>query len=414
MPEFLRVTTLEKAKKALDEYWRPRLRASNVPLDDALGRVLAKDIISKINVPQFDKAVYDGYAVRASDTFGAGEDSPKEFELAGQLKAGVWPRASLRAGDCIQIATGAPMPRGSNAVAMAEHAVAQRKRVKVYRAVAPGENVAKRGSDIRKGQRVVRAGKRLTLTDIGALAAVGVGRVAVSSKPNVAIISSGEELVKPGQRLSPGKVYDVNGPALSEAVRACGAEPIYLGITPDRASAIKKFVQKGLNMADVVLISGGSSAGAGDIAPHVIDSMGEPGVIVHGLAMKPGKPTFIAVVRNKPIFGLPGYPVSALMVFDQLVADYIHELSGVPRPKLSTVRAKLTDRVLSARGRRELVPVRVIGRGDGARAEPILKGSGAITSLSTADGYIEVPIERELVEEGEIVEVKLFGGERID
>ncbi|MDI6884490.1 MAG: molybdopterin-binding protein [Hadesarchaea archaeon] len=382
-----------------------------MPLDGALGRVLAEDLVSKVDVPPFDRATYDGYAVRASDTFGAGEDSPRELTLVGQLWAGTWPKRRLRARECIEIATGAPMPNGSNAVVMVEHAIAKGKKVSVYRAVAPGENVTERGSDIRRRQRVARAGKRLTLADLGALAAVGVAGVRVFFKPKVAIISSGGELAKPGERLRPGMVYDVNGPALSVAVEACGAEPVYLGITPDRAPAIKALVRKGLKSCDLVLISGGSSAGAGDIVPKVVGGMGKPGVIVHGLAQKPGKPTFIAVVKGKPVFGLPGYPVSALMVFDQLVAGYLRELSGAPRPQRSIVRAKLAARVLSARGRRELVPVRLAKRGREVLVEPILKGSGAITSLSAADGYIEVPLERELIDEGEIVEVKLFGEE---
>jgi molybdenum cofactor synthesis domain-containing protein len=195
-------------------------------------------------------------------------------------------------------------------------------------------------------------------------------------------------------------------------VSSCGAEPVYLGIARDRASEIRELVRKGLRYCDVVLISGGSSAGTGDIIPKVVSGMGRPGVIVHGLAQKPGKPTFIAVLKGKPVFGLPGYPVSALMVFDQLVADYLCELSGELRQQRPTVQAKLTTRVLSARGRRELVPVRLIKKNGELLAEPILKGSGAVTSISNAEGYIEVPLERELVEEGEVVRVRLFGGER--
>lgn len=410
MPGFLRVVTLGEAKAKLGRRWRPRPRIINMPLADSVGRVLADDIISKIDVPPFDRAAYDGYAVRASDTFGAGEESPKQLKLVGRLRAGSWPRMRLRVGQCAEIATGAPMPKGSNAVVMAEHANANGREVRVYRAVSPGENTIERGADIAKGQQIARAKKRLTLADVGALAAVGTKQVRVFPNPKVAIISSGAELVKQGKRLRPGKVYDVNGPTLSAAVKGCGAEPFYLGIVPDRASAIKKFVEKGLRNCDVVIISGGSSAGAGDLIPKVVDGMGRPGVIVHGLALKPGKPTFIAVVDGKPVFGLPGYPVSALMVFDQLVADYLRELSGAPRPRRPTVRAKLAAQVLSARGRQELVPVRLMQRGGELLAKPILKGSGAVTSLSTADGYIEVPLEREIVGEGESVEVRLFGG----
>ncbi len=410
MAGFLRVVTLEEAMAKLDKSWHPNPRTALLSIEDISGQVLAADVVSKVDVPPFDRAAYDGYAVRARDTFGAGEGTPQELEVAGRLRAGTWPRKRLRAGQCIEIATGAPMPDGSDAVVMVEHATSIGLKIKVYRAVSPGENVTKRGSDIRAGQRIVRAGKRLTVADTGALAAVGVEHVRVLTKPLVAIISSGAELVRLGGRLKPGKIYDVNGPALCGAVRSCGGEPIYLGIVPDHATAIKALVGKGLRKCDVVLISGGTSAGAGDIIPKVIDEMGKPGVVVHGLAMKPGKPTFVAVVGKKPVFGLPGYPVSALMVFDQLVSDYIRKLSGAHQLQRSIVHAKLTARVLSARGRRELVPVKLVNKNGKTLAEPILKGSGAVTSLSTADGYIEVPLEREIVDEGEVVEVKLFGG----
>lgn len=410
MSKFLRVVTLESAKAELEKKWKAKPRDEVLSISEAIGRVNSRDLTSKIDVPPFDRAAYDGYAVMASDTFGSTEFSPSELSLVGSIRAGTWPMIRVKPKSCAEISTGAPMPNGSDAVVMSEHAEVKNRKVIVYRAVSPGENVAKRGSDVRKGQKALQRLKCINQTDIAVLAAVGVKKISVRCKPKVAIISSGSELVRPGEKLGRGKIYDVNGPALTEAVRACGAEPIYLGIAPDTVRDIKAAVGKGLKISDIVLISGGSSVGAGDISPNVIDSMGRPGVIVHGLSVKPGKPTFIAVVKNKPVFGLPGYPVSALMVFDQLVADYLHELSGVSREKRNVVQAKLAVRILSARGRLELVPVRLTYKGGQVIAEPILKGSGAITSLSTADGYIEVPLERELVEEGEIVDVKLLRG----
>ncbi|MFH1821015.1 MAG: gephyrin-like molybdotransferase Glp [Methanobacteriota archaeon] len=414
MSKFMRVVTLEAAKATLNKKWRAEPRDVVVPVSGSVGQVNSADVISKIDVPPFERATYDGYAVIASDTFGAAENSPVEIKLVGRIMAGTWPKIRLKKGSCAEISTGAPLPKGPDAVVMSEYAVAKDKKLVVYRAVSPGENVSQRGSDIKKGQVVMKRLKRITKIDIAVLAAVGVKKIKVRRRPKVAIISSGSELVKPGEKLKPGKIYDVNSSSLIEAVRACGAEPIFIGIAPDVALKIKAAVSKGLKVSDIVLISGGTSVGAGDISPKVIDGMGRPGVIVHGLSMKPGKPALIAVVNKKPIFGLPGYPVSALMVFDQLVADYLHELSGVLREKLYIVRAKLASRVLSSRGRRELVPVKLIEKDGQHLAEPILKGSGAITSLSTADGYIEVPLERELVEEGENVEVKLFEGLRHD
>lgn len=410
MPNYKQVVTLEEAKASLDRVWRARPRDVLISVSDSFGRVVSSDVISKIDVPSFDRATFDGYAVRAPDTFGAAENSPVELTLIGNVMAGTWPKVRVTLRTCAEISTGAPLPKGSDAVVMSEYAVTKGKSVSIYRAVSPGENVSRRGSDIKKGQVILRGLTRLSKLDIAVLAAVGVKKIKVRSKPRVAIISSGSELIKPGDKLLPGKIYDVNGSSLIEAVRACGAEPIFIGIVPDNAAAIKAAVSKGLGISDILLISGGTSVGAGDISPRVIGGMGRPGIIVHGLAMKPGKPAFIAVVKGKPIFGLPGYPVSALMVFDQLVADYLHSLSGVLREKLHMVAAKLSTRVLSARGRRELVPVKLVERGGQRFAEPILKGSGAITSLSTADGYIEVPLERELVDEDEVINVKLFEG----
>jgi len=410
MSDFRRVVTLEMAKAILNKKWRARPQDTLLPVSSSFGRVASSDMVSKVDVPPFDRATFDGYAVRASDTFGATENSPIELTLVGRIMAGTWPKTRVSPRSCAEISTGAPLPKGADAVVMSEYAVTKDKKVSIHRPISPGENISKRGSDIKKGQAVLKSLTRLTKIDIAVLAAVGIKKIKVRKKPRVAIISSGSELVKPGDKLCPGKIYDVNSSSLIEAVRACGADPVFIGITPDDAAAIKAAVSKGLKNSGVVLISGGTSVGAGDISPRVINAMGKPGIIVHGLAMKPGKPAFIAMVEGKPIFGLPGYPVSALMVFDQLVADYLHGLSGVLREKLHIVVAKLSTQFMSARGRRELVPVKLIEKNGQQLAEPILKGSGAITSLSTADGYIEIPLEREIVGEGEIVEVKLFEG----
>ena len=222
MPEFLRVRTLENACAMLEKHWRPSPRMVDVGLGEASGCVLAEDVVSKIDVPPFDRAAFDGYVVRAADTFGAEEGAPVVLKWVGKLQAGAWPRVRVRPRQCLEIATGAPIPLGADAVVMAEQAVGKGKSVSVYRAVAPGENVARRGSDIRRGEKIARAGKRILITDIGVLSAVGVKRVKVHAKPRVAVISSGAELLKPGSRLKPGKIHDVNGPALCEAVKGCG------------------------------------------------------------------------------------------------------------------------------------------------------------------------------------------------
>ena len=405
----MRVVTLEAAQAKLARHWRPMPRVVRAPLEHAYGKVLAKDVTSKVYVPPFDRALFDGYAVRARDTFGADEGSPVELELVGCITAGEWPRLRLGERQCAEIATGAPMPRGSDAVVMVEHVIARERKVKIYRAVAPGENVARRGSELGRGEVVAKAGTKLSPALVGTLAAVGVREVNFYSPPCVAIISTGDELSPPGARLARGKVFDVNGPAIAGAVRGCGGLPFYLGIVPDDPARIKAAVRRGLSVGDLVVISGGSSVGAGDVVPRAVGSVGGPGVIVHGLAAKPGKPTFLAVVRGKAIFGLPGYPVSALVMFDKLVAPHLRRLAGLPPLKRERVRAKLGSKVLSARGRQELVPVKLVRVRGGLVAQPLRKGSGAITSLSQADGYFEVPLEVELVERGEVVEVVRFG-----
>ena len=410
MGRFLHVITLEDAKKAVEAHWRPEPEVASESLGNVFGRVIAENITSKIDVPPFDRAAYDGYAVRASDTFGASEKTPRRLRLAGRLMAGGWPKSRLGGRTCIEIATGAPIPAGADAVEMVENTEVEKKLVVIKRPVAPGENVLRRGSDVQKGQVVVKRGKLLGPAELGVVAAAGVEKVKVFSKPKVAVISSGSELVTPGRKLAPGKVYDVNGWTLSAAVSSCGAEPIYLGIVPDRPFQIKSIIKKALKQSDAVLASGGSSAGAGDLIPNIVEKMGKPGLIFHGLAMKPGKPAFAAVIDGKPVFGLPGYPVSALMIFDQLAADYLRELSGISDRRRPTVGAKLTTKVVLARGRRELLPVKLVRRNKLVYAKPILKGSGAITSLLMADGYVDSPAEKEFIQEGELVHVKLFGG----
>jgi len=409
MPRFLRVMTLEEASSELKKHWKPRPKAINLPLDKAGGLILAKDVVSKLDVPPFDRAAMDGYAIRSIDTFAAGEDHPIRLKFVGRLLAGNWPRVFVHAGECLEIATGAPLPKGADAVVMVEHAMARKKNIDIYRAVSPGENVARRASEIKRGATVLSAGKRLTPPSIGTLAAIGEKMIEVYKRSMVAVISSGAELRAPGSQLRRSQVHDVNGPTICRAVEESGGEAEYLGIASDKPSQIAKLVKKGLSSSDVVVISGGSSAGSGDIVPSVVDSLGKPGVIVHGLALKPGKPTFVAVVRGKPVFGLPGYPVSALIVFDQLVAPYLRSMASLPPIKRKIVQATLSTKILSARGRREFVPVQLVRRSEGLNARPILKGSGAITALSAADGYIEVPLEDEIVRDGGLVKVVLFG-----
>ena len=306
MQRFLRVVTLEDARSRLDEHWQPRPRVVEVALEEAAGQVLAEDVKSKVDIPPFDRAAYDGYAVRASDTFGASEGASIKLILRGEIRAGGRLDLTVGEGECIEIATGAPIPKGADAVVMVEYTNVRGDVVEIYRPVAPGENVMRRGFEARRNSKILGAGRVTTPPVIGTLAAAGVEWVKVYASPSVAVISSGAELVKPGMSLGPGQIYDVNGLTICDAVRRNGGEPTYLGVVEDDVFKVREVLKAALSKYDVVIISGGSSKGAGDVVPEAVRELGGPGVLVHGLAQKPGKPTLLALVQKKPMFWLPG------------------------------------------------------------------------------------------------------------
>lgn len=409
MHEPLNVKKLDQARSIFSEYWKPTPTEETVSIDEAWGRILAEDAESKVDLPPFSRSVYDGFAVQAEDTFGAKENDPNELDLRGVVHAGERPDSTVEEGTCVEISTGAVIPDGADAVVMVEDVSRRGEKVEVRKAISPGENVSERGSEIAEGDLIAEAGQRISPQVHGALYAAGVREVRVYGKPEVGVISSGEELVEVDEELERGQIYDVNGPAICDAVRASGGNPDYLGIVADDMVEIKDRVKKAISDYDAVITSGGSSAGLRDILPQAIDELGEPGVVVHGLAQKPGKPTILSVIDGKPLFGLPGYPVSALMVFDQAVAPYIREMAGISNPSRTILRASLTRKVLPARGRRELLPVEVFSEGGETFARPLREGSGAITSLARADGYVDIPLDREILDKGETVTVKLFG-----
>ncbi len=409
MHEPLNVKELDQARSEFSEHWKPAPRVEIISIDEAWGRILAEDAASNVDLPPFSRSAYDGFAVRAEDTFGAEEDDPNELELKGEVHAGDRPDLTVDEGTCAEISTGAVVPEGADAVVMVENASRRNEKVEVREAISPGENISERGSEIAKGDVIAEAGQRISPQVHGALYAAGVREIQAYRSPEVGIISSGEELVKVDEELEDGQIYDVNGPAVCDAVKASGGAPDYLGIVADDMAEIKDKIKKALSDYDVVITSGGSSAGSKDILPQAINALGEPGVVVHGLAQKPGKPTVLSVIDGKPLFGLPGYPVSALMVFDQAVAPYIRKMAGISNPSRATLQASLTRKVLPARGRRELLPVGVFRDGEETFAEPLREGSGAITSLANADGYVDVPLGREILDKGQEVTVKLFG-----
>ena len=404
------VVGIEEARKRLYNAYRPRPTKEVVSLDAARGRVLYEDIFAPLDVPPFDRAAMDGYALKAADTFYADEESPAVLELKGYIAAGDARKIAIGEGECVGIATGAPVPKGANAVVMVEYTHREKKKVKVYRPVAPGENIMAAGSDIMRGELVLRAGSPLTPRETGVLAALGVTRVPVYRRPRVAIISTGDEIVEPGSELPFGKIYDVNARAVGDAVKENGGESVFLGIVEDRADVLLQKLKDAVEGEyDLVLTSGGTSAGVGDLSYKVFDEIGDPGVLVHGVAIKPGKPTIIALAGEKPVFGLPGYPTSAMVVFDVFVAPILRRLAGVGEKTRGRIKAKAAMRLYSAGGRYEYMLVNLVrGAGGGYSAYPILTGSGAITTLAEADGFIEIPSEVEMISEESTVDVTLL------
>ena len=410
---FRELQSLEKAASAFwATYQRKAAAIEKVNIEHALGRVLAEDVFSGTDVPGFDRASMDGFAVRAEDTFGADEQHPVKLNVLGEVEAGDTSAYSALSSEALEIATGAPMPKGTDAVVMVEYTKRNAAEVLIYRPVSPGENVTGAGSDIMTGELLLRKSQRITPREIGLLAAAGMAQVSVFQRPRVAIFSSGNELIRPGDPFGFGKIYDVNGPAVAASVAECGGEPKFLGILPDEYSTVRNRIKSALGEADIVISSGSTSSGPGDLFYRVVDELGEPGVLVHGLTLKPGKPALIGIVNDKPIFGLPGYPTSALMIFHVLVAPIIRQLANAPETKPVKVSAISPMKFFKARGRRELLPAQLIMQPDGGFvAYPMQSGSGAVSSFSMADGFADLPETQEYVDEGEKLEIQLFGRE---
>jgi len=407
---FRRLQSLEEANLALRGLWQFEIHSEEVSLAEGLGRVLAVDVSSNVDVPGFDRAAMDGFAVNAEDLFNADEQHPIQLRVLGNIEAGDASSRKISSMESVEIATGAPIPIGANAVVMVEFTKRTENKVQVFKPVSIGENVTAAGSDIMTGELLLRKSQVVGPREVGLLAAAGVERIQVISKPRVAIFSSGNELIKSGDALKFAKLYDINGPTIAAGVTECGGIPQFYGILPDDYAIIKDRLQSALEKADIVISSGSTSSGPGDIIYKVVEELGEPGIIVHGLSLKPGKPVVIGLAGRKPIFGLPGYPTSALMIFHILVAPAIRHLAQMTETKTTTIRATVPMKFFKARGRRELLPVQLISQPDGSySAYPMQSGSGAVSSFSLADGFADLPESQEFLEEGETVSVELFG-----
>lgn len=406
--QFLNVIDRDEAERRFRRAIDPGpLGAEAVPLAEALGRVLAEDVIARVDVPSFDRSNYDGYSIRAADSYGAAEESPRRLALLDEvLSSGIVPRGEVTPGTAVSIATGAMLPRGADAVMMVEHTETDGDTLTLTRAVTPGFGVSFAGTDIASGETVLRIGTVLTSRETGVLAAIGVQRVDVRRRPRVAILSTGDEIIEPGQPMRPGLVYDSNARILADAVRELGGEPVPLGIVRDDLDELRRRLDEALASADVVLLSGGTSKGAGDLSYHAVGELSEPGIVAHGVALKPGKPICLAAERGKPVVILPGFPTSAIFTFHEFVAPVIRSLGGRPSAARAEIEARMAVRVNSEVGRTEYLLVGLVPGPDGLAAYPMGKGSGAVNAFSQADGFVTIGRHEEIVEAGAAVRVR--------
>ncbi len=393
---------LDEAREIIDTAMPRMTRVERVALLDANARVLAHDVTSDRDVPPFSRAAMDGYAVVAENTFGASRFDPKTLRVIEKVYTGQMPVKRVNAGESVEIATGAPMPDGADAVVMVEETERGTSGdVHILTPVYPRQNVGKQGADIVSGQTVLRAGDVLNPSRIGALAALGIVDVAVYAKPRLAILSTGNEIAEPGGPLQPGQIYDINRFTLSTIIAEHGGVPITYRTAEDTLDDLQRAIDACLE-DDVLVFSGGSSVGERDLILDVIGRRGE--ILFHGIAVKPGKPTVFGVVSGKPVFGMPGYPSSCLSNAYMLLVPALRLMARLPPHHAHTVQLPLAQRVVSTTGRHQFYTVRIV---DG-QAVPAFKASGDITSMAHADGYIEIPAQTDIVEKGQLVEVKLF------
>ena len=393
---------IENALKLASDAATPLNRTEHIGLDDGAGRVLATAIVASRDVPPFNRAAMDGYAVVAENTFGASRMDPRLLECVETVHTGAVPSKSLRPGQCTQIATGAPMPDGADAVVMVEETDRRNSNeVAVFVPVYPRQHVGRQGADITSGSELLRPGDLLTPSRVGSIAALGIDKLEVYARPRVAILSTGNEIAAPGQPLGPGQIYDINRFTLGAVIREHGGVPVAFPTAPDNLDDLSAIVDKCLNN-DILVFSGGSSVGERDLTLDVIRHKGK--VLFHGIAVKPGKPTAFGTIDGTPVLGMPGYPTSCLSNAYMLLVPVLRQLARLPVYRFRSTSVPTAERIVSTTGRHQFYTVRVVA----GEAVPAFKASGDITSMSQADGYIEIPAQTDIVEQGEIVEVKLF------
>jgi putative molybdopterin biosynthesis protein len=409
--QFLNILSREDALARFEAALFPRaLPGETRKLADVLGAALAEDVTAPIDVPPFDRSNVDGFAVRSADLAAAGEGAPVRLILSGEtIHCGIAPRLQVAAGTATPIATGGPLPRGADAVVMVEHTQpAGSEAIEVRRAASPGQFVSYAGSDIARGEALLRAGTIIGSREIGMLAACGLAEVTVTRKPRVAVISTGDELIQPGQLLPPAAIYDTNGAIVAAAIDENGGKAVFLGAIPDDEVKLETAMRRALIDADMLVLSGGTSKGAGDLSHRIIGRLGKPGIIAHGVALKPGKPLCLAVCDGKPVVILPGFPTSAMFTFHDMIVPVLRKMAGLPARSDAKVNATVPVRVASELGRTEFVMVSLVEGKNGLIAYPSGKGSGAITSFAQADGFLRIDALADQMPAGTEAEVTLF------
>ena len=400
---FQKLTSIANALQLLFQNLRiKRLNHVTVPLHEALNRVLAEDIIAEEDIPRFDRSAVDGYAVKAEDTFEASQFKPKILRIVDEDRVG--------GKQAKKVWTGNPIPKGANAVVMLENATRIDDKIEIWTSVTPSENISKKGEDIEKGEVAVKAGTRLKPQHLGLIAALGIDEIKVVEKPKIAILATGNELAERGGKRGKEQIFESNRLVLSASCRELGAEPVDLGIAKDDIEEIVEKIKKGFDKADIIITTGGTSVGVSDLVPEAVNRVGKPGIIVHGIAMRPAMPTALAVVDGKPIIILSGNPVAAMIGFEVFVRPLICRMFGLKKEERRLmVKAKIMKRVSTVLGRKTFVRVRVLQRFGEFFAEPIsARGSGIISTMTEANGYVVVPENREGLEKGETVSVYLF------
>jgi len=409
--QFLSILSREEAFQRFEAAVFPRASASEqCALEDALGRVLAADIVSPIDVPSFDRSNVDGFAVQSGDLATSSQANPARLALNPEtLACGIAPTLSVPSGTATPISTGGMVPRGADAIVMVEHTQPlEDGAVEVRRAASAGQFISYAGSDIARGELLLRAGTSIGSREIGMLAACGIARLDMLRKVKVAVLSTGDELVQPGQALGPASVYDTNGAIVAAAIFENGGVPDFLGAFPDDEDKLEAAMRAALETHDMVILSGGTSKGAGDVSHRIVDRLGEPGIVAHGVALKPGKPLCLAVCDEKPVVILPGFPTSAMFTFHDMVAPILRRMAGLPPRAETRVSARVPVRIASELGRTEFAMVSLVQGDDGLIAYPTGKGSGAITSFSQADGFLRIEALADHLPAGTQAEVTLF------